>query len=127
MSAYQFVRDILLEIPPKERLAVPCGSKTLFVQPHMIFYIQSKNRKADLFCVDKVIQSDLSINEVNAMLPAEFCSIHRCYTVNSRYVMSIQRYAVELITGETLPVPFHSYTQVKTDLESRITGSTTRK
>ena len=122
LSAYQFVRDILLEIPPKERLAIPSGRKTLFVQPHMVFYVQSKRRKAEFFCVDKVIQSDLSINEANAMLPKEFCSIHRCYTVNTRYVMSIERYEVSLITGETLPVPFHSYMQVKADLESRITG-----
>ncbi len=122
MSAYQFVRDVLIEIPPKKRLAVPCGNTTLFVQPDMIFYIQSRNRKAELHCVDKIIQSDLSINEVNAMLPETFCSIHRCYTVNSRYVMSVRRYEAALITGEVLPIPFHNYMQVKADLERIITG-----
>lgn len=122
IPAYQFVRDILMEIPPKKRLAVPCGNTTLFVQPDMIFYVQSKNRKAELFCVDKVIQSDLSISEINAMLPETFCPIHRCYTVNTHYVMSIRRYEVSLITGETLPVPFHTYMHVKANLERRITG-----
>lgn len=122
MSAYQFVRDVLIEIPPKKRLAVPCGSSTLFVQPDMIFYIQSRNRKAELHCVDKIIQSDLSISEVNAMLPETFCSIHRCYTVNTRYVMSIRRCEATLITGEILPIPFHNYMQVKADLERRISG-----
>lgn len=123
MSAYQFVRDILLEIPPKRRLSVPCGNATLFVQPDMIFYVRSRNRKAELVCVDKVIHSDLSINEVNAMLPETFCPIHRCYTVNTRYVMSVCRYEVTLITGETLPIPFHAYMQVKTDLENRVGGT----
>lgn len=122
IPAYQFVRDILLEIPPKQRLSIPCGSTTLFVQPDMIFYVRSRNRKAELFCVDKVIQSDLSISEINAMLPDTFYPIHRCYTVNTRYVMSICRYEVALITGETLPVPFHSYMQVKSDLERHISG-----
>ena len=122
IPAYQFVRDILLDIPPKKRLSIPCGNTTLFVQPDMIFYIRSKNRKAELFCVDKVIQSDLSISEANALLPETFCPIHRCYTVNTRYVMSIRRYEVSLITGETLPVPFHAYMQVKSDLERRIIG-----
>lgn len=122
MSAYQFVRDVLIEIPPKKRLVVPCGSSTLFVQPDMIFYIQSRNRKAELHCVDKIIQSDLSISEVNAMLPETFCSIHRCYTVNTRYVMSIRRCEATLITGEILPIPFHNYMQVKADLERRISG-----
>lgn len=122
MSAYQFVRDVLIEIPPKKRLAIPCGSTTLFVQPDMIFYVQSRNRKAELHCVDKIIQSDLGISEVNAMLPETFCPIHRCYTVNSRYVMSVRRYEAALITGEILPIPFHNYMQVKADLERRITG-----
>ena len=122
MSAYQFVRDILMEVPPKKRLAVPCGNTTLFVQPDMIFYIQSRNRKAELHCVDKIIQSDLSINEVNAMVPETFCPIHRCYTVNTRYVMSVRRYEAALITGEVLPIPFHNYMQVKADLERKITG-----
>lgn len=121
IPAYHFVRDVLLDIPPKTRLAVPCGNTTLFVQPDMIFYVQSKNRKAELFCVDKVIQSDLSISEVNALLPETFCPIHRCYTVNTRYVMAVRRYEVSLITGETLPIPFHAYMQVKADLERRIT------
>ena len=93
MSAYQFVRDVLIEIPPKKRLAVPCGSSTLFIQPDMIFYVQSRNRP-----------------------------IHRCYTVNSRYVMSVRRYEAALITGEALPIPFHNYMQVKAELERKITG-----
>jgi len=121
IPAYQFVRDILAEVPPKTRLAVPFGSTTQFVQPDMVFYVRSRNRKAEFYCVDKVIQSDLSISEVNAMLPKTFCSIHRCYTVNTIYVMSVCRYNVTLITGETLPIPFHSYMQVKSDLERRIT------
>lgn len=122
MSAYQFVRDILLEIPPKTRLTVPSGNTTLFIQPDMVLYVQSKNRKAVFYCVDKIIHSDLSINDVNAMLPETFCPIHRCYTVNSRYVISIQRYSITMVTGETLPVPFHGYMQVKADLERRISG-----
>ena len=122
MSSYQFVRDILLDIPPKKRLTIPCGGTSLFVQPDMIFYVQSKNRKAELFCVDKILHSDLSISEVNAMLPETFCPIHRCYTVNTRYVMSVQRCEVTLITGDTLPIPYHAYTQVKAELERRISG-----
>ena len=72
--------------------------------------------------MDKIIQTDLSINEVNSMVPDTFCPIHRCYTVNTRYVMSVRRYEAALITGETLPIPFHSYMQVKGELERKITG-----
>lgn len=122
VPTYQLVRDILLENPPKGRLPIPSGNSTLFLHPDMIFYIRSKNRKTELFCVDKVIQSDLSISEINALLPETFCSIHRCYTVNTRYVTAIRRHEVSLITGETLPIPFHAYMRVKVDLERRISG-----
>lgn len=122
VPTYQLVRDILLENPPQGRLPIPSGNSTLFLHPDMIFYIRSKNRKTELFCVDKVLQSDLSISEINALLPETFCSIHRCYTVNTRYVTAVRRHEVSLITGETLPIPFHAYMRVKVDLERRISS-----
>lgn len=122
IPTYQLVRDILLENPPQGRLPIPSGNSTLFLHPDMIFYIRSKNRKTELFCVDKVIQSDLSISEINGLLPETFCSIHRCYTVNTRYITAIRRHELSLISGETLPIPFHAYMRVKVDLERRISG-----
>ncbi len=96
--------------------------RTLFVQPHAIFYVQSRNRRTELHCVDTVIESELSITALNAMLPHEFCPIHRCFTVNSRYVTAIQRCEVTMVTGETLPVPVQGYTKVKAQLQGRILG-----
>lgn len=122
LSAYQVVRDVLLDRPEGPRLAIPSGGRTLFVQPHAIFYVQSRNRRTELHCVDTVIESELSITALNAMLPHEFCPIHRCFTVNSRYVTAIQRCEVTMVTGETLPVPVQGYTKVKAQLQGRILG-----
>lgn len=122
LSAYQFVRDILLDVPETPRVAVPTGTRTLFIQPNMIFYIRSKNKKAELYCADKVIQSSLSIAEVNALLPPDFVPIHRCYTVNARYATAIRRYEVTMVTGEKLPVPLEGYSRVKAELQRTITG-----
>lgn len=122
LSAYQFVRDILLDVPEAPRIAIPTGPRTLFVQPNMIFYIKSENKKAELYCSDKVIQSSLSLAEVNALLPPDFVPIHRCYTVNSRYVTAVRRYEVTMVTGEKLPIPRKEYSAVKAALMRRITG-----
>ena len=122
LSAYQFVRDILLDVPEAPRVAIPTGPRTLFVQPNMVFYIRSENKKAELYCSDKVIQSSLSISQVNALLPPDFIPIHRCYTVNSRYVTSVRRYEVTMVTGEKLPVPKQEYGAVRAALMRRITG-----
>jgi len=122
LSAYQFVRDVLLDVPEAPRVAIPTGPRTLFVQPNMIFYIGSENKKAELYCSDKVIQSSLSIAEVNALLPPDFVPIHRVYTVNSRYVTSVRRYEVTMVTGEKLPIPKAEYNAVKAALLKQITG-----
>lgn len=122
ITAYQFLRDVLLRSPAKHRICVPCKSAMMFLQPEMILYIHSKDRKAEFICVDKVVKSSLSINEVNDLLPENFYPIHRTYTVNTQYVTSIERSKVTLLTGEELPIPFHAYMQVKTDLERMIGG-----
>ena len=122
MSAYQFVRDVILNMPETKRLPIPVGIKTLYVQPHMIFYVKSKGRKTELYCTDKVILTELPIYKLNEMLPFDFCSIHRAYTVNTRYVTAIKRYEVTMVTGEKLPVPIHGFNEVKADLERRIAG-----
>ena len=122
LFAYQFIRDILTNMPESNRIPVPTGKTTLYVPPHMIFYVQSKKRKTELYCADKVIQSDLTINEINALLPANFCPVHRCYTVNARYVASIRQGEVTMITGEKVPIPTHSYGAIKKELERRING-----
>lgn len=125
MSAYQFVRDVILNMPETKRIPIPVGIKTLYVQPHMIFYVKSKGRKTELYCTDKVILTELPIYKLNEMLPFDFCSIHRAYTVNTRYVTAIKRYEVTMVTGEKLPVPIHGFNEVKADLERRIAGAGT--
>ena len=122
ITAYQFLRDVLMKNPAKQRVCVPCKGTTMFLQPEMILYIRSQNRKAEFVCVDKVVKSSLSINEVNALLPENFYHIHRAYTVNTHYIKSIKRCELTMLTGEVLPIPFHAYTQVKADLDRIIGG-----
>lgn len=125
MSAYQFVRDMILNVPETKRIPIPVGIKTLYVQPNMVFYAKSGGRKTELYCTDKVIVSDLPISRLNSLLPVDFCPIHRCYTVNTRYVAAIKRYEVTMVTGEKLPIPIHGFNEVKADLERRIAGGET--
>ena len=124
IPAYHLYRNLLLDLPETGRLAIPSGGRTFYIHPNVILYVQSRNRRAELFCVDTAIRIDLSIKQVNALLPEEFCPIHRCYTVNPRYVSAIQRYKVTLVTGETLPVPAEAYHRVKAELDRRISGLT---
>lgn len=122
VPAYHLYRNLLLDLPEAERIAVPSGGRTFYIHPNAILYIRSKERRAELFCVDSVVRTDLTITQMNALLPEAFFPIHRCYTVNPRYVSSIQRYKVTMVTGETLPVPAEAYNRVKAGLDRRISG-----
>lgn len=122
IPAYHLYRNLLLDMPENQRLAVPSGGRTFYIHPNIILYVQSKERRAELFCVDSVVRSDLSIAQINALLPDGFCRIHRCYTVNPRYVSAVQRYKVTMVTGETLPIPAEAYNRVKAELDRRISG-----
>lgn len=122
LFAYQFIRDILIHKPEGSRIPIPTGKTTLYVPPHMIFYIKSKKRKTELYCADKVIQSDLTINALNALLPPDFCPVHRCYTVNARYVASIRQGEITMVTGDKVPIPTHGYGAVKQELERKMNG-----
>lgn len=124
VPAYHLYRNLLADTPELgSRLAIPSGGRTFYIHPDIILYVQSRSRRAELYCVDAVIRSDLTITEMNALLPAEFYPIHRCYTVNPRHVSAIRRYQVTMVTGETLPVPAEAYNHVKAELDRRITGS----
>lgn len=125
VPAYHLYRTLLADKPGRPgRLAVPSGGRTFYIHPDIILYAQSRNRRAELYCVDAVIRSDLTITELNALLPEEFYPIHRCYTVNSRHVSAIRRYQVTMVTGETLPIPAGTYNRVRAELDRRITGGT---
>ena len=126
VPAYHLLRNLLLDTPDRGRLSIPSGGRTVYIHPNSVHYVQSKHRRAELYCVDSVIRSDLSLRQLNALLPEEFCSIHRCYTVNSRYVSSIQRYKVTMVTGDTLPIPAEAYNAVKAELDRRICGLTNK-
>lgn len=122
VPAYHLYRNLFLDMPESERLAVPSGGGTYYIHPNTILFVRSMNRRAELVCVDSIVRSDLSISQINDMLPDAFCSIHRCYTVNPRYVSAIRRYKVTMVTGETLPVPAEIYNRIKAELDKRISG-----
>ncbi len=122
VPAYHLYRNLLADMPAADRLAIPSGGRTFYIHPNIILYVRSRNRRAELFCVDTVVRSDLTISRLNALLPDDFYPIHRCYTVNPRYVSAVRRYKVTMVTGETLPIPEGTYNQVKAGLDRRISG-----
>ena len=110
MDTTRFVRNLLLESPPKKRIAVRSGRQTLYVNPYTVLYAQSQKRRTELVCVDKVISCNSTIGELEKELPEIFYPLHRGYLVNTLYIVAIRRFEAELISGIAIPIPALTYT-----------------
>lgn len=116
----QFVKNLLLEIPSVSRIPIKSGMQTIFVNPNSILYIQSQRKKTDVVCLDRVISCNSTIGELKETMPDFFYPLHRCYLVNTLYIVAVRRFEAELISGITIPIPAVTYTQAKQDLQEMI-------
>ena len=117
MEALDVVHKLLGENREETKLTVKNGEQLFFINPYSVLYIQGQGKKNEIVCLDKVVSTSSTLGELKQMLPEFFCQIHRSYIVNSYYVESIRRFEVEMESGEILPVPEHSYTKVRSQLE----------
>lgn len=115
-NTMRFVRHLLLERPARARMAIRSGTNTVFMDPYTVLYVQSRRKKTEFVCIDRVISCNSPIGELAKELPAVFYPLHRSYLVNTLYLVAIRRFEAELIDGITLPIPALTYQQVKEDL-----------
>lgn len=119
-STIQFVRKLLLDVPSVSRIPIKSGTQTIFVNPNTILYIQSQRKKTDIICLDRVISCNSTISELKEIMPDFFYPLHRCYLVNTLYIVALRRFEAELISGITVPIPKLTYMQAKQDLQEMI-------
>lgn len=112
----QFVRSLLLERPSDRRIPIRSGYQTVFVDPYTILYVQSRRKRTELVCIDRIISCNSPLWKLAKDLPNVFYPLHRGYLVNTLYIVSIRRFEAELISKITLPIPARTYMQVKEDL-----------
>ena len=114
-----FIQELLVNNPLNERISVRSGKQTILINPSIILYIESNGKHSDIICIDRHISCNTPFNELVNSLPDFFYRIHRSYIVNTRFIVTIRRFEVELISKITLPIPEHSYTSVKKDILSK--------
>lgn len=120
MNTTRFVRNLLLEQPAGRRIAFPSGNQTVYVNPYTILYAQSRDKRTELVCVDRVVSCNYIYRELKERLPEVFYPLRRGYLVNTLYIVALRRFEAELISGISIPIPALTYTQVKRDLQELI-------
>ncbi len=115
VNTVEFVRGLLRNSSNRtiKRIPISCGGQTILIKPLTIMYIHGSGKKIEVVCVDRILSCNMSIGEMETLCPPEFWKVHRSYIVNTRYVTSIKRYQLELISGITVPIPANSYMEIK--------------
>ena len=122
LNSIHFIRNLLLDSRFDYRIPIRSGNQTIFVNPYTVLYVQSQRKRTEIVCLDKIISCNNTIGELSQILPDFFYKIHRCYLVNTLYIVAIRRFEAELISGISVPIPALSYTQTKQDLQKIISG-----
>lgn len=88
-----------------------------------ILYFASEARRIHLFSIDHSRQTFYNkLDDVEYCLNHKHCKfirIHKSFLVNSKYISSVDRYAIQLSTGESLKISsYERYTQIMHELHS---------
>lgn len=96
------------------RVSLSDGSRTLFVEPRRILFIESSGKRQIAHCKNGTTHEiRLPLYELEEKLPRFFVRIHRCFIVNKMHVREISRQGVELDSGHILPVAARRFSDIK--------------
>lgn len=116
--AYRYM-ELLIQKQSAQKSALKfrgTGTETYFLTSDDIYYAEACNVRSILHTVSGPVTVCHSLGSIGAMLPPEFIRIHRSYLVNKRQVTEIQRYAIHMKNGVSLPVPEKRYRAVSAAL-----------
>ena len=110
---FQPAQIIQLKEPPRCVEVIHCDT---------ILYAQSRDKRTELVCVDRVVSCNYIYRELKERLPEVFYPLRRGYLVNTLFIVAVRRFEAELISGICIPIPALTYQQAKRDLQSIIGG-----
>ncbi len=128
-QTYSYVKKLRAEGVSRESstLVIKTGLANQFIDTNTVIYIEAADRNCILHMLNERKQVPWTLRDLQEQLPPDFYRIHRSYCVNSDYVTKIERYAVTLVTGETLPIPKMRYMQIREELTALIEKNACRK
>lgn len=123
-QTYQYVQRILHASQrlnaPQERVAIASGSSTIYVNPHVLIYVEANNKSSILHLTNEVIEVRQLLATVAKLLPAGFVRISRKHIVNRAYVLRVSSDGVELPGNHLLPVPKRRLADVRSNLSAPV-------
>lgn len=119
---YHYVRKLIEENVCRKSpmLIVKTDKANQFIDTNKVIYIETIDRNCIFHMLNEKKQISRPLKDLQKQLPPNFYRIHRSFCINTDYVTKIERYAVTLVTGQTLPVPKMRYARIREELTALI-------
>lgn len=117
LDNFEYINNLLIDFGG-ERISLKSGNQTVYVDPSAVLYVDSRGRNTEIVCLDRKISSNLSITEMQKILPDYFYPLRRGNLTNLHYLTQLRCYEAELLSHIIIPVPELTYTKVKQDVNA---------
>ena len=117
-QTYHYVQKLLQESGqiPNRHIVIKVENATYSFEPDMVLYVEAINKVCAVNLLNRTMVIRQPIAVLEQQFPKQFCRIHRSYLVNCRFILQVERYAVTLINGATLPIPAKRYMEVREEI-----------
>lgn len=113
--------DTLTHQRQERLIANGTNGTTYYIEYADIQYIcAGKGKFCDIHTRNGVICVRLLIDQLQHLLPHQFCRPHRSYLVNVMEITSLSRSQITLRNGACIPVPAKKYRQVEADIAAHL-------
>lgn len=121
-AAYLVARNLSVTETDTQRIPIHSDSQVLYIDPRTLMYAESRNHRVEIVTLNKAFSCNLSLAELETMLPEYCCRVHRGYLINAHYVTAFRRSEVELASGVVIPIPAPKYAATKRRLTEIVAG-----
>ncbi|AIQ69739.1 LytR/AlgR family response regulator transcription factor [Paenibacillus graminis] len=98
--AFAFISNVICPI-----ITLKTTDGELRIKPHQIIYLEKTSKtEIEIYTLDNVFYSRLTLNQIIERLDTNFCQIHRSIIVNTKYVHKFTYSTVVLINKKILPL-----------------------
>lgn len=98
---------------PKIHKIVAVNEAVYHLDETVLIYIESLKDHIIWHYGDKSVESIDTLKRLEKELSEDFIRVHRSYIVNKRKVFSIQRCSITMENGDTIPIPYKKYVEVR--------------
>ncbi|MEG0240377.1 LytTR family transcriptional regulator [Anaerorhabdus sp.] len=118
-ETYRYVQKLLSDYSHKSsgnKIEIKTSTSLTYLDASLILYAEAMGSRPIIHLVDKSITINQILGKIISSFPSNFYRPHRGYLVNCDFIVSIERYNINLISNHIIPIPEKKYSQVRDEI-----------